>query len=502
MSGFAVPIYTAFYNGQVAAGGSINVYQTGTTTPITCYSNATLTTPISNPITLDVNGSANFYVSGTVSLRIDSYTATGVFIETVDPIYPVGATTGTAVLYQGTNLTLATTNAGNNIIATTAINIALPLSTTFTSSFQCQVNAQGGAITFTCNSPDKIQQGSAGASYTLAQGLSAELWCDGAGNWGFNFLGVSVPAISTAIPQGRLTLTTNVPVITSDVTAAGTIYYTPYNGQYCPIWNGTSFIAVNLGGQLTLTLNSTNHPTTKVYDIYVSLQSGVATLSAMYWGSNTSRSNSAGGKTGTGNATITQKNGIWVNAAAISASDSFNSTTGYAISINQGTYLGTFYTTGAAQTGVALKPTAANGGTANIIGLWNAYNRIKVVAQCRDNTSSWSYTTTSWRQADNNASNQISWVDGLQQTPIKVIYEVTAHNVCQIGVAFNSTSTPTISSAINATEQNLVASDTSYPLLGFNYTAALEYGGSAGGFYGVDPTSSVQTMELLLETEY
>jgi hypothetical protein len=218
MSGFAVPIYTAYYSGQVAAGGSINVYQTGTTTPVTCYADGALTTPITNPITLDANGQANFYVSGTVSLRIDSYTASGVFIETVDPIYPVGATTGTAVLYQGTNLTLAITNAGNNIIATAPINIALPLSTGFTNSFQCQFNAQGGAITFTCTAPDAIQKGTAGASYVVTTGTSGELWTDGAGNWGINFISIQQPARQCIFKYTSATICTLLPFKGNKVT--------------------------------------------------------------------------------------------------------------------------------------------------------------------------------------------------------------------------------------------------------------------------------------------
>lgn len=499
----ASPQSQYYTGGSIAAGGSLYVYQTGTTTTVTIYSDGGLTTPIANPITLDSNGEAKFYVGTAVNLRLDSYDLNGAFIQTLDPVYPVGgtATTG-AVVYEGTNFTLATFNAGNNIIATAAISIALPLSSGFSNTFQVSLNAQGGAITLTCTSPDAIQKGSAGANYVMPQGNSGELWTDANGNWGINFLSVTLPTISIPIPQGRLTLTSNTPIMTSDSIAATSIYYTPYYGQYCPIWNGTSFVTINLGGQLTLTLNSTNHPSGEVFDIYVSLQSGVATLSAMYWGGNFSRSISAGGKTGTGNASITQKNGIWVNNAAIVATDSFNGSTGYAIPQNQGTYLGSFYTTASGQTGIMIKPSATGGGANNIISLWNAYNRIRIVAQCRDNTASWNYTTTSWRQANNSANNKISWLDGLQQTPVKTTYEVTAHNICQIGVAFNSITAPTISSAINATEQNLIAADTSYPLLGTNYAAALEYGGTSGGFYGTDPTSSVQTMTLTLDTEY
>lgn len=191
MSGFAVPVYRAFFQGQVAAGGSINVYMTGTTTFVTCFADGNLVTPITNPITLDSNGEAKFYISGSTNLRIDSYTATGTFIESVDPVLPVAGASNTAagsVVYQGTNLTLSSANLSNNIISTTAINIVLPLSTGFTNSFSVQLNAQGGAITLIPNAADSIQKQAVGINLVIPQGTTGELWTDAAGNWGINFL--------------------------------------------------------------------------------------------------------------------------------------------------------------------------------------------------------------------------------------------------------------------------------------------------------------------------
>lgn len=490
MSGFSCPVFQWWYQGSLAGGGSVNVYQSGTTTPITIYSDGALTTPISNPLTLDANGECKFYISGAVNIRMDGYTGpvvgglvTGAFIETIDPIYPVsGASSSSAgmVVYQSTNLTISASNLQNNIIATAPINLALPLSSTLNSSFTFQFNAQGGAITFLCTTPDAINKGTAGTSFVVPIGSTGEMWTDASGNWGINFLSNS---ISPLIPQGRLTLTTGIPILTADVTAAGIIYYTPYVGQYAPIWNGTAFINANLGGQLTLTLNSTNHPTTTVFDVYLSLQSGIATLSAMAWSnaSTTARSSTLGGKTATGNATITQKNGIWVNNATISSSDSFNSTTGVVIPQNQGTYLGSFYTTAAGQTGIALKPSPAAGGSNNIIGLWNAYNRIKATALERD-VSSWTYASNAWRAANGSNSNRISWIDGLQQTNLRASYEiqcsVISSNNIQIGINLNSTSAaPNIfgnTTNSNGTNIMLPISENFYPQLGFNFIQAME----------------------------
>lgn len=96
MSGFSVPVFTWFYQGQVASGGSVYVYKTGTTTLQTIYSDGGLTTPITNPQILDANGQCKFYVDGTTNLRFDGYTvggiATGALIESIDPIYPIAST--------------------------------------------------------------------------------------------------------------------------------------------------------------------------------------------------------------------------------------------------------------------------------------------------------------------------------------------------------------------------------------------------------------------------
>lgn len=97
MSGISISKYYGLYQGLPAASGTLNVYQTGTTTPVTPYADALLITPLSNPITLDANGCAVFYYAGTVNLKLVAYTASGSLIETLDPVYPNGSgTSGSA----------------------------------------------------------------------------------------------------------------------------------------------------------------------------------------------------------------------------------------------------------------------------------------------------------------------------------------------------------------------------------------------------------------------
>lgn len=287
----------------------------------------------------------------------------------------------------------------------------------------------------------------------------------------------------TITPQGRLTLSSNTPVMISDVAGATSIYYTPYQGGVLPLFNGTLF-TLPIFTQLTLTLNSTFHPASGVFDVYGSLQGGVPVLSAMAWGSNTSRSASVGGFSGSANATITMKSGIWVNNAAIATANSYNGSTSYIIPQYQGTYLGTFYTTSAGQTSMVLHPSAASGGTGNILGLWNAYNRINISSQSMDNTSSWTYTSNALRAANGSNNNRISFVDGLQDSSLKAVY------TCNCGVSVAGTVEAAIAIGIDsasATASGCAASSiatvqvvntasflSAYPVLGFHYVQALE----------------------------
>lgn len=89
MAGFSVPILRVFDQGEVAAGAKVYVYQTGTTTPVTTYSDAGLTTPNAHPVVADTNGEVKLFVAATNKLRIDLYTSADVLIRSVDPVFPV-----------------------------------------------------------------------------------------------------------------------------------------------------------------------------------------------------------------------------------------------------------------------------------------------------------------------------------------------------------------------------------------------------------------------------
>lgn len=80
--------------------------------------------------------------------------------------------------------------------------------------------------------------------------------------------------VSPQAPQGRLTLTTGTPVTTSDVSAAATIYYTPYDGRHTPLYDGTRIKMHDFGAELSQALtDATKSPAAAVahaaYDYFV-----------------------------------------------------------------------------------------------------------------------------------------------------------------------------------------------------------------------------------------
>lgn len=275
-------------------------------------------------------------------------------------------------------------------------------------------------------------------------------------------------------PQGRLTLTSSTPIMASDTTATSSVYYTPYIGTQIPIYNGTSFIN-NVFAQLTMTLNASNNTSTNLYDLFVFLNTGVVTIaSGPAWTNSTTRS-----------AALTQLNGLWVNNATITLT---NGATSYAsITANQATYVGTVYCTANAQTGMQFRPAAAAGGSAAILGLYNAYSREMTYSSSEDSTSSYTYATATWRSANNNVANRISYIDGLAQSPVAAEFQIGSEPTTNatppfIGINLNSTSaTPraTAGGGLQNTACNmLMTSDNFAPTLGFNFIQAMEFASS------------------------
>jgi len=90
---------------------------------------------------------------------------------------------------------------------------------------------------------------------------------------------------SNSTADGRLTLTSGTPVTTSDVTAATTIYYTPYTGNGIALFDGSSTWTVRTFSELSLSLSGFTANTN--YDIFAYWTGSAVALEAESWGTNT-----------------------------------------------------------------------------------------------------------------------------------------------------------------------------------------------------------------------
>ncbi len=243
------PILRAFYNAVPAGGAKCNVWQAGaTTTPVTIYSDATLTTPITNPATADSNGEFSFYVASAYNLRCYITTSDGTLIRDIDPVYPAVAN------IKGTTVASATTT---DIASSTGDFIDVSGTTTITALGTAAANVEKtvrftGALTLTHNASSLILPGA--DNITTANGDTAIFRSLGSGNW----LCVSyVRANGEAIVTRKATTlasasTVNIGAATGDfVDISGTTTITAFDTVAQGIERSVRFT-----GALTLTYNA------------------------------------------------------------------------------------------------------------------------------------------------------------------------------------------------------------------------------------------------------
>jgi hypothetical protein len=204
-------------------------------------------------------------------------------------------------------------------------------------------------------------------------------------------------------PQGRLTLQTVTPVMTTTQSAKTTIYYTPYVGNQIVLYDGTNMVPTTFAEISVLTTDTTKNPAaigaSKVNDWFIWTDAGTLRLThGPDWTNDTTRS------AGTA---LVLTGGILLNNASI--------TNGPAAS--RGTYVGTTRSNGSSQLDWIFGA-AANGGTAGFFGLWNAYNRIVVGSMTQDTTDNWSYNSNTIRQMNASAGNQHTIVRGLDEDAV------------------------------------------------------------------------------------
>jgi hypothetical protein len=91
--------------------------------------------------------------------------------------------------------------------------------------------------------------------------------------------------LNYAVCQGRPTLSSGVPVTTSDVTAATNVYYTPFRGNRVGLYDGSNW-AVLAFSEITIAVPAT---TDTNYDVFLYNNGGTVTAETVAWTNATTR---------------------------------------------------------------------------------------------------------------------------------------------------------------------------------------------------------------------
>lgn len=262
-----------------------------------------------------------------------------------------------------------------------------------------------------------------------------------------------LPLASYQLAQGRLTLSSNTPVPSSDVLAATTLYYTPYEGNIITLYNGTrsqdytfSQLSISLAGLLA----NTN------YDVYCYPNAGNPTLELLAWSSLTAQAS-----------VPVRYDGYWVRPGNTSRR-----------------WLGTI---GIGSTVGQCEDSQLNR------HCWNLHNQVERSLYVYDSTASWAVAVVN-RPWNNNTANRVSFVRGLNEKPVELDFRATVNPTvgghANIGISLDATT-------FQVREQGYAPHLTGYqfaqavyhdrPAIGRHYLQLIEYTTNAGAttYYGL-----------------
>lgn len=266
------------------------------------------------------------------------------------------------------------------------------------------------------------------------------------------------------MPQGRLTLASATPMMTTNQLAKTTVFYALFFGNQIPLWNGTTFVMTTFTELSVATTDTTKSPAaigaSKMNDWFVWNDAGTIRVGhGPDWTNDTTRS-----------LTLTRVNGLWTNTSAI--------TNGPAAGF--GTWVGTTRSNASSQIDWNLGGSASTG-SAGFLGLANSYNQEPVYAQTRDSGTSYTYTSSTKRQARGSAQMQISFIS-LGENPVEAFATAVAQTggtgtpAATMGVGLDTTSAFTGSTSVSGgpTGTVLAGHYPSYvgiPAVGFHFVS-------------------------------
>ena len=391
-------------------------YAAGSTTPRTTYTDSTGNTAQANPIILNSLGLPDNPIwLPTGQTKFVLKTPTDVTIWTEDNVNGINDVSLSVSEWQASGLTPTYISAtsfsfagdqtaafmtGRRLLST--ITAGTAYSTVVSSAF-----AVGITTVTVINDSTPLDSGLSAVSYGLLTATNP-----------------SIPATvmnDIGLCEFRMTLTSGLPVTTSDVTAATTVYVTPYQGNRISLYNGSTGWIIRSSAEMSIAVPAT---TSTMYDLFCYDNSGTPTLEATAWTNDSTRATA-----------LTLQNGVYVKSGATTRR-----------------YLGSFRTT------------TVSGQTEDSLAkryVWNYYNRVVRRMEVLETTNSWTYSTDTWRQANGSATNQLDCVIGLAEVTVEATVQVGAQsnqaaNNGNIMVGIGADTTSANTAQIHAISPNLV----------------------------------------------
>lgn len=403
-------------NGNPAVGWKLYTYLAGSSTLATTYTTSIGNTAQTNPIVINSLGfptTGQVWLTEGVSYKLQLTNAADVVKKTEDNISGVNdATTPGQDEWIASGLT-------PTFISATSFSLLGDQTTIFQVGRRLKIATSGGTIYSTItvsafttlttitvvNDSGVLDSGISSVSYSILSALHRSEpplnvlvdQADPSKKLSFTISGLptaTTKTINATLPEnicnGRLTLTTGLAITTADVTAAGSVYFTPFMGNKIATYNG-NFWNINTFTEKTLAVPAT---TSRIFDVFI--VDGTLALESLAWTDDTTRATA-----------LTTQDGILVKTGDTTRR-----------------YLGSFRTTAVAnqtEDSVAKRH------------LWNYYNRVTRKMKVSEATANWTYTTATFRQARASTANQLDVLIGVSEDMINA----SAHSM-----ATNSTTAP------------------------------------------------------------